>query len=197
MHIFINMKLSDGEVVRIKLSAARASASHDLSIRVAWGARPNPGNAFTHDNVCKLADSAVAVALFKAISWRNLLIAPSAQASNPAPSAPSPSQVPSVFLSPTGVEAWEEAAGEFQRDEQLAITSKVTSKEEIEVMNATVESVSVIDINNVNNYNVNFRRCVDINGEGKVSLRGGQDTPPGVKYIKFSLMIPSNISQHS
>jgi len=197
MHIFIDMKLSDGEVVRIKLSAARASASHDLSIRVAWGARPNPGDAFTHDNICVLADPAVAAALFKAASWRNLLIAPSAQASNVASSAPSPSQVPSVFLSPTGVEAEEEAAGEFQRDEQLAITSKLTSKEEIEVMNATVESVSIIDINNVNNFNVNFRRCADVNGEGEVSLRGGQDTPPGVKYIKFSLMIPSNISQHS
>jgi len=36
MHIFIDMKLSDGEVVRIKLSAARASAARgDLSIRVA------------------------------------------------------------------------------------------------------------------------------------------------------------------
>jgi len=97
----------------------------------------------------------------------------------------------------TGVEAEEEAAGEFQRDEQLAITSKLTSKEEIEVMDATVESVSIIDINNVNNFNVNFRRCIDVNGEGEVALRGGQDTPPGVKYIKFSLMIPSNISQHS
>jgi len=197
MHIFIVMKLSDGEVVRIKLSAARASASHDLSIRVAWGARPDPGNAFTHDNICVIADPAVATALFKAISWRQFIIAPSAQASNVAPSTPSPSQGPSAFVSPTGVEAEEETAGEFQRDEQLAITSKVNSKEDIEVMNATIENVSVIDINNVPNFNVMFRRCVNITGEGEVSLRGDRATPPGVKYIKFSLTIPSNISQHS
>jgi len=197
MHIFIDMKLSDGEVVRIKLSAVRASASHDLSIRVAWGARPDPGDAFTHDNICVLADPAVAAALFKAVLWRKFIIAPSVQASNFAPSAPSPSHEPSAFLSPTGVEAEEETAGEFQRDEQLAITSKVNSKEDIEVMNAMIESVSVIDINNVPNFNVMFRRCVDVNGEGEVSLRGDRATPPGVKYVKFSLTIPSNISQHS
>jgi len=200
MHIFIDMKLSDGEVVRMKLSAARASSSRgDLSIRVAWGARPDPGDVFTPDNTCVLADPAVAAALFKAASWRKFLITPSARASNVASSnvassAPPPSQA--AFSSPGGVEAEEEMAGEFQRDEELATTSKVTRKGDIHVVNATVESVSVIDINSVPNFNVNFRRCVDVNGEGEVALRGGQDTPPGVKYIKFSLMIPSNIAHH-
>jgi len=199
MHIFIDMKLSDGEVVRMKLSAARASSSRgDLSIRVAWGARPDLGDAFVPDNTCVLADPAVAAALFKAASWRKFLITPSADSnvasSNVASSAPPPSQA--AFTSPGGAEAEEETAGEFQRDEQLAITSKVTGKGDIEVMNATVESVSVIDINGVNNFNAVFRRCVDVDGEGEVVLRGGRDAPPGVKYIKFSLTIPSDISQH-
>ena len=194
MHIFINMKLSDCEVVRLKLSVARASDSHDLSIRVAWGDRPDPGDAFTPDNTCVLPDPSVAAALFKAASWRKLLITPSARASNVASSAPPPSQA--AFASPGGVEADEETAGEFQRDEELATTFKVTRKGDVEVMNATVENVSIIDINNVPNFNVNFRRCVDVDGEGEVSLRGGQDTPPGVKYIKCAHMIPSNIAHH-
>ena len=194
MHIFIDMKLSDGEVVRLKLSATRASASRELSIRVSWGDRPNPGDAFAPENTCMLADPPVAAALFKAISWRKFLIAPSARVSNVAPSAP---PEPSAFFSPMGVEADEDTTCEFQRDEELAITSKVTRKGDIEVMNATVESVSIIDINGINNFNAVFRRCVDVNGEGEVSLRGGRDAPPGVKYIKFSLTIPSTISNHS
>jgi len=190
MHIFINMKLCDGEVVRLKLSAARASASRDLSIRVAWGDRPDLDDAFVPENTCVLVDPSVAAALFKAASWRKFLITPTARASNVA------SSPQTTFSSPGGVEAEEETAGEFQRDEELAVTSKVTRKGDVQVMNATIENVSIIDINNVPNFNINFRRCVDVDGEGEVSLRGGQDTPPGVKYINFSLMIPSNIAHH-
>ena len=194
-NIFIDMKLSDGEVVRLKLSAARASAaSRELSIRVAWGDRPDLGDAFVPENTCVLVDPLVAAALFKAASWRKFPITPSARASNVASSAPSPSQA--AFASPGGVEAVEDTAGEFQRNDELATTYKVTPKGDVQVMNATIENVSIIDINNIPNFNINFRRCVDVNGEGEVSLRGGQATPPGVKYIKFALMIPSNIAHH-
>jgi len=197
MHILIDMKLSDGEVVRLKLSAARASASRDLHIRVAWGERPDLGDAFVPENTCVLADPAVAAALFKASLWGSYLIKP--QASNVALSVPSPSQA--TFASPGGVEAVEETAveetaGEFQRDDELAVTTKVTLKGDIQMMNATVQNVTVIDINSVTNFNVKFRRCVDVDGEGEVSMRGGQDIPPGVKYITFFLMIPSTIAHH-
>ena len=50
MHIFIDMKLCDGDVVRLKLSAVRASASRDLHIRVAWGERPELDDAFSPEN---------------------------------------------------------------------------------------------------------------------------------------------------
>jgi len=192
MHIFIDMKLSDGEVVRMKLSAARASASRDLSIRVTWGERPDLGDSFVPENIYMLADPADAAALFKASSWVGHLIKP--RASDVALSMPSPSQA--TFASPGGVEAVEETAGEFQRDDELAVTTKVTIKGDIPMMNATVESVTIIDINSVTNFNVKFRRCVDVDGEGEVSMRGGHDIPPGVKYITFFLMIPSTITQH-
>jgi len=193
MHIFIDMKLSDGEVVRLKISAARASASRgDLHIRVAWGERPDPGDAFVPENACVLADAAVAEKLFKASSWVRYLMKP--RASDVALSVPSPLQA--TFASPGGVEAVEETAGEFQRDDELAVTTKVTLKGDIQMMNATVESVTIIDINSVTNFNVKFRRCVDVDGEGEVSMRKGHDIPPGVKYITFFLMIPSTISQH-
>jgi len=203
MHIFIDIKLSDGEVVRLELSAVRASASRDLHIRVSWGDRPELDDAFVPENTCVLADPAVATALFKSVSWYMFLIRPSARssnvalsppASNVASSAPPPSQA--AFSSPGGVEAEEETAGEFNRDDELAITYKATLKGDVQVMNATVENVSIIDINSVTNFNVNFRRCVDVDGEGEVSLRGGRDTPPGVKYINFSLKIPSTIAHH-
>jgi len=185
MHIFIDMKLSDGEVVRMKLSAVRASASRDMHIRVAWGERPDLGDSFVPDSICMLADPAVAAALFKAASWGRHLIKP--QASSVALSQ-------ATFESPGGVAV---ETSEFQRDDELAITTKVTIKGDIQMMNATVESVTIIDINSVTNFNVKFRRCVDVDGDGEVSMRKGQDIPPGVKYITFFLMIPSNISQHS
>jgi len=141
-----------------------------------------------------IPDHFVAAVIFKAALWYKFLIRPSARASNVASSAPPPPH--DTFASPGGVEAMEETAGEFQCDEELAVTSKVTLKGDVQVMNATIENVSIIDINNVPNFNINFRRCVDVDGEGEVSLRGGQDTPPGVKYINFSLMIPSNIAHH-
>ena len=192
MHIFIDMKLSDGEVVRLKISAARASASRgDLHIRVAWGERPDPGDAFVPENACVLADPDNAAALFKAASWGSYIIR---RASNVALSVPSPSQA--TFASPGGVEAVEETAGEFQRDDELAVTTKVTHKGDIHIMNATVQNFSLLYINSVNNFVVKFRRCVDVHGEGEASLSNGQDIPHGVKYITFYLKIPSNISHH-
>ena len=192
MHILIDMKLSDGEVVRLKLSAARASASRgDLSIRVTWGERPDLGDAFVPENACVLADPDNAAALFKAASWGSYLIR---RASNVALSVPSPSQA--TFASPGGVEAVEETAGEFQRDDELAVTTKVTHKGDIHIMNATVQNFSLLYINSVNNFVVKFRRCVDVHGEGEASLSNGQDIPHGVKYITFYLKIPSNISHH-
>jgi len=187
MHIFIDMKLCNGEMVRLKLSAARASASRDLSIRVAWGERPNPGDAFVPENTCVLADPGAAAHLFKSVSWHRYLIKRAAT-----PSVPSQA----TFASPRGVEAEEEVDGEFVRDEERAMTSKVMQKGDVHVVNATIENFSILDINSVNNFIVNFRRCVDVNGEGEVSLRGGQATPPGVKYINFCLKIPSTIAHH-
>jgi len=186
MHILIDMKLCDGEVVRLKLSAARASASRDLHIRVAWGERPDLGDAFVPENTCVLADPDNAAHLFKAASWCDYLIKPV--------TAPRPSQA--TFAAPGGVEAEEEVDGEFVRDEERAMTSKVRQKGDVHVVNATIENFSLLYINGVNNFVVKFRRCVDVHGEGEAELRSGQAIPHGVKYITFYLKIPSNIAHH-
>jgi len=198
MHIYLDLKLPDSELVRLKLSAARAVESRkDLSIRVAWGEQPEPHQIFTPKNVCVVADPGCAAMLFKQASWGSLISAPVSVTQ-----ATHASQEPSAFFSPAGVEA--EAAEaeaetvEFKRDEQLAITYKIGRKDNaIKLMNATVESVSVVEINSVNNLNATFRRCINPNGVGEVSLRGGQEIPAGVKYITFNVTIPSNIAQHS
>jgi len=172
--------------VRLKLSAARASASRDLHIRVAWGERPDLGDAFVPENTCVLADRDNAAALFKSVSWCEFLIKP-VTASRP---------VGATFEAPGGVEAEEEVDGEFVRDEERAMTSKVKQKGDVHVVNATIENFSLLYINGVNNFVVKFRRCVDVHGEGEAELRSGQAIPPGVKYITFYLKIPSTLAHH-
>ena len=186
MHILIDMKLCDGEVVRLKLSAARASASRDLHIRVAWGERPDLGDAFVPENTCVLADTDNAARLFKAAWWGEFLVKP----------VTSSMPVGATFEAPGGVEAEEEVDGEFVRDEERAMTSKVKLKGDVHVVNATIENFSLLYINGVNNFVVKFRRCVDVHGEGEAELRSGQAIPPGVKYITFYLNIPSTIAHH-
>ena len=73
---------------------------------------------------------------------------------------------------------------EFKRDEELAITYKIGRKDvEIKLMNATVESMSVIELNGATSINVTFRRCVDPDGVGEVSVHGGEHLFSTVYFI--------------
>jgi len=171
MHIHLDMKLPDLEFVRLKFSAVTSTVQHGaLATRVAWGERPDAHQIFTPDNVCIIKDADCAAVLFKSSNWARFISASVSVQASRSPAMP-------VSISPEGDEAGEETETEsmFKRDEELAVTYKLGRKDvEIKLMNATVENVSIIEINAVNNMHVAFRRCVDLDGVGEVELRGGE-----------------------